>query len=488
MVQPVIVWFRDDLRLSDNLALWRAADSGAPMVCVYVLDEGSVSLRPLGGASRWWLHHSLVALSGELARRGAELFVLRGPTEPVIRGLFDALKPGAVFWNRRYEPHAVALDARLKAKAAAQAIRAESFNAALLHEPWEVIGKSGDPPRVFSPFWRAALARGEPAAPLPAPATLKGWSREVPGQVALAELDLLPTRPDWSSGLKSTFSPGEAGAGHQLDAFMAGGVKGYAEDRDRPDMASTSALSPHLRFGEISPRQIWHRLDQAREAGTTRARAKDIDKFKSELGWREFSYSLMFHNVDLAQKNLQRRFDAFPWRDDPVALSAWQRGRTGYPIVDAGMRQLWQTGWMHNRVRMVVASFLVKHLLIGWQAGEAWFWDTLVDADPASNAASWQWVAGSGADAAPYFRIFNPVLQGERFDPQGDYVRRFVPELAGLDAGVIHKPWTAKPRELAAAGVELGLTYPPPMVDHDWARQRALAAFDSLKSDPPARP
>jgi deoxyribodipyrimidine photo-lyase len=484
MAQPVIVWFRDDLRLSDNPALSRAAASGAPVVCVYVLDSLTASLRPLGGASRWWLHSSLAALAGDLARAGVKLALLRGPTEQVIGGLFEALKPGAIVWNRRYEPQAVALDGRLKAKAVAQGIRAESFNAALLYEPWEVVGKSGDPLRVFSPFWRAALARGEPAAPLPAPAALKGWSGTVPGEIALAELDLLPTRPDWSSGLKAAFSPGEAGAGRRFGAFLAEGLKGYAEDRNRPDIASTSALSPHLRFGEIGPRQIWHAIDQAREAGTAHARAKDVDKFKSELGWREFSYSLLFHNADLARKNLQRRFDAFPWRDDPVALKAWQQGRTGYPIVDAGMRQLWQTGWMHNRVRMIVASFLVKHLLIGWQAGEAWFWDTLVDADPANNAASWQWVAGSGADAAPYFRIFNPILQGERFDPHGDYVRRFVPELAGLDGNVIHQPWTAKPRELAAAGVQLGVTYPAPIVDHDWARQRALAAFDSLKSPP----
>ncbi len=280
--------------------------------------------------------------------------------------------------------------------------------------------------------------------------------------------------------MRETWNPGEKSARARLAAFLKTGLAGYSGDRDRPDRAGTSGLSPHLRFGEISPRQIWH---AARFAADERpALSGDAEKFLSELGWREFCRHLLFDVPELASRNLQPQFDAFPWQRDDKALSAWQRGRTGYPIVDAGMRELWHTGVMHNRVRMVVASFLVKHLLIDWRDGEAWFWDTLVDADPGSNPANWQWVAGSGADAAPYFRVFNPILQGEKFDSDGGYVRRWVPELARLPDQLIHQPWSAAPLELAAAGVELGKDYPRPIIDHKVGRERALAAYAKTRN------
>jgi deoxyribodipyrimidine photo-lyase len=340
-----------------------------------------------------------------------------------------------------------------------------------LVEPGRLLTKDGGPLRVFTPFWKRVLSLGELRRPLPAPQRLPpplDLSSDT-----LADWQLEPAKPDWAGGLRETWTPGETAARTRLADFLDG-IRGYADDRDRPDKPATSRLSSHLRFGEISASEVFH---AARFAADTGAPSRDTQKFLSELGWREFSYHLLHHFPDLATKNLQARFDAFPWRDDAAALTAWQRGRTGYPIVDAGMRELWHTGWMHNRVRMVVASFLIKHLLIDWRRGEEWFFDTLVDADPANNTASWQWVAGSGADAAPYFRIFNPVLQGEKFDPHGAYVRRWVPEIAALPDRFIHKPWMASPLELAEAKIALGKTYPAPIVDHDTARKRALAAF-----------
>ncbi len=482
MTSPVLVWFRNDLRLADNPALAEAARLDRPLVGLYVLDDESADVRPLGGAARWWLHHALAALRESLTRRGGALILARGPARDVIGRIVDALSPEAVLWNRRYDAAGIAVDTAVKTDIRQRGIRADSFNASLLYEPWQVKSRTGEPLKVFSPFWRAAQALGEPPAPLPAPARFVGGGDvNVPGAVALEDLDLLPRAPDWAGGLRAAWRPGEDGARDRLAAFLENGLAHYADGRDRPDRDYTSKLSPWLRFGEISPRQAWHAAGAARLSGTSSASARDLDKFRAELGWREFSYHLLHQRPDMARVNIQRKFDAFPWRDDHAALRAWQRGRTGYPIVDAGMRQLWTTGWMHNRVRMIVASFLIKHLLVDWRLGEDWFWDTLVDADPASNAASWQWVAGSGADAAPYFRIFNPILQGEKFDPAGDYVRTFVPELSRVPADIIHQPWTASPQRLAAAGVQLGTTYPRPIVDHDAARKRALDALDAVK-------
>lgn len=475
-----LVWFRNDLRLADHPALCAAAQA-EKLLCVFI-DETNAALRPRGGAKRWWLHGALESLEGAIRARGGRLTILRGDSRQIIPQLAREHGCDLVTWNRRYALAEREEDSAIKAALGEAGIAARSFNGALLYEPWEVQSKAKGPLRVFTPFWRACLALREPEAPLPAPERLPP-SPEAPS-LPLPALKLLPTTPDWAGGMRAAWRPGLDGALEALDLFLEGGYCGYANERDRPDKPSTSRLSPYLANGELSPRQVWHAAQQARLSGQTRASATDEAKFFAELGWREFSYHLLFHFPDFPQRNHQSRFDAFPWRSEPAALAAWQRGATGYPIVDAGMRELWQTGFIHNRVRMVVASFLTKHLMLDWREGEDWFFDTLVDADAASNAASWQWVAGSGADAAPYFRIFNPVLQGEKFDPEGAYVRRFVPELARLDAKYIHRPWLAPKPVLAGAGIELGKTYPKPVVDHDAARARALAAFESLGNGP----
>jgi deoxyribodipyrimidine photo-lyase len=461
-----IVWFRNDLRLGDNPALLAALDSGRSVLPVYVLDEETDGVRTPGAASRWWLHHSLRSLDASLRALGSRLILRRGAAEQVIAGLAAEYAAKVVFWNRAYDRGSRERDARLKSALGERGVRAESLKANLLYEPREVKTLSGGPFKVFTPFWRACRNLPPPDRPLPAPKTLpapQAW----PSGDALASWRLLPTSPDWAGGMRATWTPGEAGALTRLTSFLDGPLEHYRRDRDLPAVQGTSRLSPHLAFGEISPRQIWH-------AATARGHSAATEKFLAELGWREFAYNLLFTRGDLAQRNFRPEFDTFPWTDESDHLEAWQRGRTGYPIVDAGMRELWATGWMHNRVRMIAASFLIKDLMVDWRVGERWFWDTLVDADPASNATGWQWVAGSGADAAPYFRIFNPVLQGEKFDPQGDYVRRWVPELASLPTDRIHRPWTA-------AVLPSSDIYPARIVDHAAARDRALAAFRTLK-------
>jgi deoxyribodipyrimidine photo-lyase len=473
--QPVLVWFRDDLRIADHPALSAAAASGQPVVCLYVLDEESPGIRALGGAARWWLAGSLRALDHALRAKGARLVLRRGAAADVVRAAVAESKADGIYFNRRYDDAGRRIDAAIAHDLAGRGVTAKTFQANLLFEPDAPSAKFT---RVFTPFWKRMRASGEPRAPLAEPKAIK------PGpDIASESLDtwrLEPANPDWAAGMRADWNRGEAAARTRLRDFLDQRLTGYAARRDRMDIDGTSRLSPHLRFGEISPFQIWRAAQFARDAGGG-ANASDIEKFLSELGWREFSYQILFHCPDIAIRNLQQRFDDFPWRDDEAALRAWQRGRTGYPVVDAAMRQLWQTGWMHNRARMVVASFLVKHLLINWRDGEAWFWDTLVDADAANNPASWQWVAGSGMDAAPYFRVFNPVLQGEKFDPDGDYVRRFVPELTRLPDAYLQQPWQAPPLALREAGIEIGRDYPAPIVDHAAARARALAAFDVVK-------
>ncbi len=476
---PTLVWLRRDLRLADNPALTAALARRRPLVLLWLLDETSPGLRPLGGASRWWLHHSLAAFAADVARLGGRLILRRGPASVVVPGVAAECGADAVFWNGRHGTDEIAIDDDLTAHLHADGLAVESFRADLLHDPRELRTGTGGPYRVFTPFWRACLAHVAPAAPLPAPTALP-TGPALPSE-ALDAFGLHPRAPDWSGGLAATWTPGEAGAAARLAIFLEKGIYSYSTERDRPDLDLTSHLSPHLRFGEISTAQVLAALD----GRTPPPAAIDRDKFVAEIGWREFSHHLKFHFPDLASRNLQARFDAFPWVRDDALLVAWRRGRTGYPIVDAGMRQLWATGTMHNRVRMVAASFLVKHCRIDWREGEAWFWDTLVDACPAANPASWQWVAGSGADAAPFFRIFNPVTQGTKFDPDGDYVRRWVPELARLPAPAIHSPWTLPPARLAAAGVVLDRDYPKPVVDHAPARERALAAFAATAAEPP---
>ncbi len=467
-----ILWVRQDLRLADNPALAEAAGAGT-VIPVYILDD--VTPPPawrIGGASRWWLHHSLAALRDSL---GGMLF-LRGDPRLLIPELAKSAGADAVVWNRCYEPSAIARDSVIKAGLAQTGIDARSFNASLLNEPWEVKNLSGAPFKVFTPYWKSCRAR-----PFPPPARTPQFTVELPaGGLALEALKLAPKNPDWAAGWETIWTPGEAGAQRRLADFLDADLRGYADLRDRPDLTHASRLSPHLHWGEISPRQI---AAAARMAGDSdSAKSRDADKFLSEIGWREFSHHLLYHFPSLPDANWKPAFDAYPWREDAADLKAWQRGMTGYPMVDAGMRELWQTGTMQNRVRMITASFLIKHLRLHWRAGEDWFWDTLLDADLANNAAGWQWVAGSGADAAPYFRIFNPMSQGTKFDPEGDYVRRWCPELARLPNEFIHAPFLAAAEVLAKAGVVLGRDYPRPIVDHAAAREAALAGYQALKA------
>ncbi|MFV3127945.1 cryptochrome/photolyase family protein [Niveispirillum sp. KHB5.9] len=482
---PIIVWFRQDLRLADNPALAHAAASGQPVLPVYVLDDITQGAWRMGSATRWWLHHSLMHLSAALERLGSALLLLRGPGDVVIEDLAERIGAAEVVWNRCYEPYAIERDSRLKAALKGR-IKASSFKAGLLNEPWEVLSGAGTAYKVFTPYWRACLSVTDPQPPLPAPERLIPCPDRPAGD-SLSDWALLPTSPDWAGGLRRTWADGvgvgEAAASARLAQFLSHGASNYAAGRDVPGIDGTSRLSPHLHFGEISPRQVWHAAKQAGAKASESFQAQ-MDSFLREIGWREFCHGLLYHFPHMPERPLAPQFEAFPWASDDAALSAWQRGRTGYPIIDAGMRQLWETGWMHNRVRMIVGSLLVKHLLLPWQAGQDWFWDTLVDADLANNAAGWQWIGGCGADAAPYFRVFNPILQGQKFDPDGRYVRQWLPELKHLPDKYIHAPWTAPPMVLRGAGIMLGRDYPAPVIDHALGRQRALDAFAAMRGDP----
>jgi deoxyribodipyrimidine photo-lyase len=475
LIKTAIVWFRQDLRLQDNPALQVACSRAQNVLPVFILDPAL----PLGGASRWWLHHSLASLARSLAHQGSQLYIAQGPAQRELEHLIATTGATAVFWNRCFEPTLIARDTAIKTALHDQGLIAESFNALLLREPWQVKTKTGTPYKVFTPFWRSHQAIG----PMPPPVAAAPLKPPPPFQTTpLESLQLLPHIP-WDSGLKETWVPGETGAHSRLETLVTGPLKTYHELRNLPDQPGTSLLSPHLHFGEISPRQIWHRVQKALQQGEVPSGMGSVT-FLNEIGWREFAYHLLYHFPQTVDTPLNPAFAAFPWRQDPKGLKAWQKGMTGYPIVDAGMRQLWHTGWMHNRVRMIVASFLTKDLILPWQQGAEWFWDTLVDADLASNTLGWQWAAGCGADAAPYFRIFNPITQGEKFDPDGQYVRRWLPELAALPAKWIHKPWAAPEEVLSSARVKLGVTYPEPMVDHAQARLAALAAYKEIAKRP----
>lgn len=474
-----LVWFRQDLRLGDNPALTAALHRGRPIIPVFIWAPDEEGQWPPGAASRWWLHQSLAQLDASLRRFGSRLIVRKGPTLDTLRTLLDQTGSTAVFWNRRYEPAVIERDSRVKAALQKDGFIVESFNGSLLFEPWTVQTQQGKPYQVFTPFWKACLAIPEPAAPEAAPSRIAS-PRRWPAALELAELGFEPAI-DWAAGLRASWRPGESGASEQLKRFLEEALGDYPAGRNRPDRMGTSRLSPHLHFGEISVREIWSALRRQGLGQEIKHPAEAIRVYGNELGWREFAHHLLFHFPQSTEQPLRKEFAYFPWQPDIGNLRAWQRGRTGYPIVDAGMRELWHTGWMHNRVRMIVASFLVKDLLIPWQEGSAWFWDTLVDADLPSNTLGWQWTAGCGADAAPYFRIFNPVTQGEKFDPQGDYVRHWIPELKKLPSEWVHKPWEAPLGLREKAGIDLGNTYPSPIVDHREARSRALEALQQIK-------
>ncbi len=474
----IIVWFRQDLRLDDHPALFAALRAKAAIVPVYVHAPADDGAARLGAASRWWLHSSLAALDTSLRERHGRLVLREGPTVAALTALVQDVKATAVYWNRRYEPGAAALEEAVTAALKKIGCAAESFSGNLLYEPWDIKTKTATPYRVFTPFWRACIERGDPVPPVGGPKEMPAppsWPKSVP----LAHLGLKP-KIAWDSGLAAVWTPGEAGAKKRLQAFARSPVTGYISGRDTPSVDGTSGLSSHLAFGEISPRQIWAKLSGQAPA-IKPAEGNGAAAFVRQLGWREFAYHLLYHYPATVREPLRPEFKVFPWEQHPDWLAAWQQGQTGFPIVDAGMRQLWQTGWMHNRVRMIVGSFLVKDLLIPWQEGARWFWDTLVDADLANNTMGWQWIGGCGADASPYFRVYNPVGQGERHDPDGDYVRQWVPELRRLPAAWVHKPHAAPAEVLRRAGVTLGQNYPEPVVDHARARIHALHAYEAVR-------
>lgn len=460
---PTLLWLRRDLRLRDNPALGATAAAGGPVIPVFIDDEPK-----LGGAARWWRGRSLDALDRSLQSIGSRLILRHGPALPTLTALVKETGATKLVFNRRFEPRGLKADAEIVTHLSAAGIDVIECLGNRLHEPWALKTQKGDPFRVFTPFWRR-LAESYRAPTAVATPTKLLAPTSWPSSAELADLAVTAA---WSAGMEKSWQPGEAGALAHLDD-LTGKVATYAARRDIPGTDGTSRLSPHLAWGEISVHEIWRRLCDAAPAQNA---------FLRELGWRDFNSHLLYHYPRLPVDNWNRQFDAFPFREPGKAFKAWCRGQTGYPIVDAGMRQLWTTGWMHNRVRMIAASFLIKDLLIDWRDGEKWFWDTLVDADLAQNAGNWQWVAGCGADAAPYFRIFNPTTQSEKFDPEGTFIRRWLPELAQLPTSLIHEPAKAPVADLAKAGVILGKTYPLPIVDHAEARTRALAIYKGLGS------
>ena len=454
MKKPAIVVFRRDLRTADNAAL-RAAVADGPTLALYVLDDAADG-RPLGGAGRWWLHHAIVRLRGQLAELGVPLILRKGDQNTAVIDVAIATGARSVYWNRRYTPWGVRTDEALRSKLQRTGIVSDSFEGPYLREPQTLLSKQGTWFKVFTPFYKASLVMGEPSAPLPTPRP-QAVPRTSAESESLGDWRLLPTAPNWASGLREAWAPEAHNAESRLQDFVNSRIDSYAKDRDRPDLDATSALSPYLAFGELSSRQLWHAARRIQRSGPEEG--PGVDSFLRQLVWRDFCANLLYHFPKIVSQPFQERFNRFPWVDDPVSLGAWQKGRTGYPWIDAGMRQLWVTGWMHNRVRMAVGSFLTKHLLLPWQHGEAWFWDTLVDADPAQNIANWQWVAGCGADAVPYFRIFNPITQGAKFDRTGRYLHEWQPAASSYEPG--------------SAGV-------PPIIGHRQGRERALAAFRSL--------
>jgi len=470
---PTIIWFRQDLRLRDNPALMAAIETGQPILPIYVLDDENSEEWAMGAASRWWLHHSLMSLNKSL---DGHLRLYHGNATEIIHNLIEEADAKQLYWNRCYEPWRITRDKKIKSTLRKEGVDVHDFNGSLLFEPYSVLKQDGTPYKVFTPFYhKGCLERNpEPQKPISSPTNISFYQGH--NVTCVDDLKLLPSIP-WDKGMMKAWDIGEETAQNQLHHFLDNGLSDYKEGRNFPAKNNVSRLSPYLHFGEISPRDVWHKTKAAMDLHDLK---DDGEHFLREVCWREFSNNLLYHFPDLPRQNLQKKFDHFPWHHDPDALVAWQKGMTGYPIIDAGMRELWHTGYMHNRVRMIVGSFLVKNLLLHWRHGEEWFWDTLVDADLANNSASWQWIAGCGADAAPYFRVFNPVTQGQKFDKEGDYIRQYVPEIAALPDKYLNCPWEAPHDILDHCGIVLGKTYPKPIVDLKGSRERALDAFKTI--------
>ena len=477
-MDTALVWFRRDLRLQDNPALRAAVEQGYRVLPLYISSQPTESPT----AADWWQHHALTDLSADIAANGGELCLQMGDPVDVLQALADSLNVKAIYWNRRYSPSDIELDTALKAHFKQQDLPVQTFNGSLLNEPWQVLNKTDKPYRVFTPYWKACVQRGLPHASAN-PAQKIDW--QLAETATLDQLKLLPTI-NWDSEFYSHWQPNRAAGLALLQDFLHSTVHHYDTDRDRPDLLGTTRLSPYLQSGLIGVREVVSAVEEETALQSTRSSEGNrsftlgCEKLLSELGWREFSYALLFHNPDCTHQPLQPKFAHFPWQKDDKLLSIWQKGQTGYPIVDAGMRELWHTGWMHNRVRMIVASFLVKHLMQPWQEGAAWFMQTLLDADLASNTQGWQWTAGCGADASPFFRVFNPVSQGKKFDPHGDYVRRWIPELKDVPLKQLHEPWLMTAAQQTSSGCNIGQQYPRPIVELAAGRQRALDAWKSL--------
>ena len=469
-----VMWFRQDLRLADNPALTNALEDGKTLP-IFILDNVNSKEHINGAASKWWLHHSLSKLNKSLKNKLC--FFIGNPID-ILDEIHKQFEISNIFWSRCYEPWRIKRDKKIKKYFSDQNVNVNTFNGSLLWEPWNIAKKDGTPYKVFTPYYRkGCLNSDKPRMPLPVP-NLSNLISIDNHDLKIEDLELMP-KHNWYNKMISLWSPGEEGAHGKIEEFISNGLNNYKEGRNFPSNQNVSQLSPHLHFGEVSPNQVWYR---AKTKEGKLGIKKDLDHFLSELGWREFSFNLLYHFPFLPKENLQKKFDNFPWDNDKDKLKKWQKGLTGYPIVDAGMQELWQTGYMHNRLRMVVGSFLVKNLLLHWHHGERWFWDCLIDADLASNSAGWQWIAGSGADAAPYFRIFNPITQGQKFDPDGKYTRKYLPVLNDMPDKFLFNPWEAPEDVLRSAGVKLGENYPLPIVEIGSSRQKALEAFATTKT------
>ena len=468
-----IFWFRQDLRLADNPGLSEAISKGI-VLPIYIYDDINSNEYEMGSASKWWLHNSLEKLNDSLNNK---LSVYKGDALKILESLTKSYDVESISWNRCYEPWRIKRDKNIKSEIEKKGIEVNTFNGSLLWEPFNILKTDGTPYRVFSPYYRkGCLNAAPPRIPLKSP-EISSLFKDEYNKLTIEDLSLIP-KVHWFDEMEKLWKPGEVGAQEKLYDFLDDGLVGYKEGRNFPSQKNVSQLSPHIHLGEISPNQVWYAAKQKEdETGIE----KDLAHFLSELGWREFSYNLLYHFPTLPRENLQKKFDNFPWQENTDFSDKWKKGHTGYPIVDAGMRELWQTGYMHNRVRMIVGSFLVKNLLLHWHEGEKWFWDCLIDADLASNSASWQWVAGSGADAAPYFRIFNPISQGIKFDPEGEYTKKFLPELRDLPIKYLYSPWEAPADVLEQANIKLGENYPKPIVDLKESREKALDAFDKIR-------